>query len=63
MQTQENAYKAIFNHFWDKKWFAGGFLWKWHTDVDKAQMRENSDYTPQQKPVLDIIKKRYKNES
>ena len=57
--AQKNAYIALFRRFWSEPWFEGGFLWKWHArdeDVDGAQ---NNRFTPQNKPVEDIIKDIY----
>lgn len=57
-QAQSNAYEALYQTFWDQEWFAGGFIWKWHIqnwhDHDTYKR-----FTPQKKPVLEVIKKRY----
>lgn len=59
-EAQENAYKALFESFWEEPWFYGGFLWKWYPyDQDKIDP-DNSDYTPQKKPVEKVIKEWYK---
>ena len=59
MQAQVNAYEALFESLWEEGWFAGGFLWKWYPDNQKAGGLNNSDYTPQQKPAENIIKQWY----
>jgi len=59
LQAQENAYISLYQTFWDEPWFAGGFLWKWHSDHDRAGGKENADFTPQNKPVIKIIKEWY----
>lgn len=59
LQAQENTYEALFQSFWDEKWFAGGFLWKWFPNHAKAGGVANNDYTPQNKPVERIIRKWY----
>ncbi|WP_010521795.1 glycoside hydrolase family 113 [Aquimarina agarivorans] len=56
-KAQMNAYEALYENFWNKNWIAGGFLWKWHLTPINA---ENTRFTPQQKPVVQIIKKYYK---
>ncbi len=56
LEAQNNAYEAIFKTFWDKDWFAGGFIWKWYHAHEKSGGKENTDYTPQNKPVENIIK-------
>ena len=58
-QLQCNALQAIHNQFWDETWFAGGFLWKWFADDKNSGGLNNSDYTPQHKPVEKIIKNYY----
>lgn len=55
--SQINAYTALYNSIWKEKYIAGGFLWKWHNDYEMP--KNNSDYTPQRKPVQEIIKKNY----
>lgn len=59
-EIQERAYEALFNTFWDEPWFKGGFLWKWYPDLYRNLDSQNSDYTPQKKPVEKIIRERYK---
>ena len=60
IKAQENAYLALFNNVWNQTWFGGGFLWKWFPNDAKSGGLNNSDYTPQHKPVEEIIKKYYK---
>ena len=58
--AQSNAYQAIFQTFWNESWFAGGFIWKWYDDDPEQGGPNNNDYTPQNKPVEEIIKAWYK---
>lgn len=58
-QCQNRAYEAIYRSFWHHDWFAGGFLWKWYDDYPNAGGDNNTDYTPQNKPVEAIIKEWY----
>ncbi|MFC6268706.1 glycoside hydrolase family 113 [Frigoriflavimonas asaccharolytica] len=58
-QGQANAYEALFQSFENKSWYIGGFAWKWYAD-DYYKKRKTIDYTPQEKPSLEIIKKYYK---
>ena len=53
-ENQKMALQVLFNNFWDEKWFAGGFLWKWYDD-DRAGGENNTDYTPQNKPAEKMI--------
>lgn len=56
LNAQVNAYAAFFNAVWNQEFVSGGFLWKWY---DTAPSAINSDYTPQGKPVLNLIKNEY----
>ncbi len=59
LEAQVNTTKALYDTFWNEPWFAGGFIWKWFTFHDKAGGNENSQFTPQNKPVEAIIKNYY----
>ncbi len=59
MQSQSLAYEALFRTFWSHDWFAGGFLWKWYLE-DQAGGPQDRDYTPQGKPVLEVIRSYYR---
>jgi|TARA_B110000977_G_scaffold44527_1_gene60477 hypothetical protein len=58
-EGQNNSYQAIFDRFWSEPWFEGGFLWKWYPNHAQAGGKENNRFTPQNKPVEEIIKKQY----
>jgi len=58
LEVQKNAYEALYHIFWDEGWFAGGFLWKWYADNTRGG-DDNTDYTPQNKPVIETIKHWY----
>ncbi len=57
--AQFNAFKALYQVFWDQPWFAGGFIWKWYPDHHSAGGLNNTDYTPQNKPVEELIREVY----
>ena len=59
LQAQVNTTKALYETFWDKDWFAGGFIWKWFVNYNKSGGINNSQFTPQNKPVEKIIKEYY----
>lgn len=59
LEAQTNAYEAIYQVFWNEEWFAGGFLWKWWDEDKTAGGMQHSNYTPQNKPVEQTIKKWY----
>ena len=60
LEIQKNAYEALFQSVWNEEWFKGGFLWKWYPAQFEIVTRENSDYTPQNKPTEKIILTWYK---
>lgn len=58
--AQANGYESLFQTLTQKAWFAGGFAWKWYADTYHKEKKNNVDYTPQEKPALETIKKWYK---
>ncbi|MBL0332498.1 MAG: hypothetical protein IPP08_02415 [Chlorobiota bacterium] len=59
-RSQVNSYVALFDTFWNENWLAGGFIWKWYSDIEnQLDVFIDTDYTPQGKPVEAIIKQRY----
>ena len=58
--AQANGYESLFQTLTQKAWFAGGFAWKWYADAYHKEKKNNVDYTPQEKPALETIKKWYK---
>ncbi|WP_276389249.1 glycoside hydrolase family 113 [Eudoraea chungangensis] len=56
LEAQVNAKRAIFEEFWNEDWFAGGFVWKWFIEHDKAGGGNDNRFTPQNKPAEEIIK-------
>jgi len=59
LQAQNNATQALFYTVWKEDWFAGGYIWKWFISHDKVGGLENNQFTPQNKPVEEIIKVHY----
>lgn len=57
--AQNNAYTSLYQNIWNEQWFAGGFIWKWYPNDKESGGLLNSDYTPQHKPVEQIIKQYY----
>ncbi|MEO8794208.1 MAG: hypothetical protein ABI390_02010 [Daejeonella sp.] len=58
-EAQKNAYEAFFQTFWNENWVAGAFIWKWYEYHDKIIAAENDDWTPQNKPAQQVLKKYY----
>jgi hypothetical protein len=56
--AQANGYEALFQTFSTQRWYVGGFAWKWY--ADDYYKKNNIDYTPQEKPALETLKKWYK---
>ncbi|WGD33548.1 glycoside hydrolase [Olleya sp. YS] len=59
LEAQTNTTKALFETFWNEEWFAGGFIWKWFINHDKVGGLNNNRFTPQNKPVEQVIKAQY----
>lgn len=59
LEAQTNATKAIFEEFWKEEWFAGGFVWKWFVDHERAGGMNDNRFTPQNKPAQEVIKNYY----
>jgi len=59
LEAQANATQAFFDTFWNEDWVAGGFIWKWFHNHNQAGGINDSQFTPQNKPVEVIIKEIY----
>jgi len=59
LQAQVNAYEGFYKVFWKEAFIAGGFIWKWFPNYQKAGGNENNGYTPQNKVVEKIIRQTY----
>lgn len=59
LQAQINTTQALFETFWDEDWLAGGFLWKWFINHNEVGGKNNTMFTPQNKPVEAVIKEHY----
>jgi len=57
MDAQTNLTIALFEEIYPKPWFKGGFVWKWFIADDKVGGLENTQFTPQNKPVEEEFKK------
>ena len=56
---QADCYRALFETFWDKKWFYGVYWWRWGTDVRFGGANSRS-FTPQNKPAQQVMTQWYK---
>ena len=59
LTAQNNATQALFEAVWQEDWFAGGYLWKWFIDHNEVGGLEDNQFTPQNKPVEEILKVYY----
>jgi hypothetical protein len=55
---QADCYRALFETFWNKPWFAGMYWWSWNT-YPRSGSGNNRSFTPQNKPALDHMKTWY----
>jgi len=62
LQAQADAYRAVFETFWDEPWFGGGFLWKWFDQHERRGGPDDTRYTPQNKPAEETIRRWYGQE-
>ena len=58
-KCQMKALKALFMMNWEQDYFAGGFLWKWHPNHEKAGGSKNQMFTVQNKESEDLIRTWY----
>lgn len=61
LKAQSNAYQAFYESFWNDSVFVGGFLWKWFANHSSVGGVKHSGFTPQNKPVSEIIHHWYSN--
>jgi hypothetical protein len=59
LEAQSNLTQVLYEEIWGQKWFAGGFIWKWFINHARSGGLEDSQFTPQNKPVEAIIKQSY----
>ncbi|CAN5306828.1 hypothetical protein BH23BAC2_BH23BAC2_02930 [soil metagenome] len=58
-QNQELALQALYEEVWKEDWFAGGFLWKWFHNHEKAGGADDTQFTPQNKPAENVVRTYY----
>jgi len=61
-ETQNLAYKALFEELWDKEWYAGQYFWQWHNHSVEGDLHESMDFTPRFKPAENTMAKWYGRE-
>ncbi|UCE15265.1 MAG: hypothetical protein JSV12_05090 [Candidatus Bathyarchaeota archaeon] len=58
LQEQVDCYEAAFQTLWNESWFYGFYWWNWDTNPN-AGGSDDTDYTPQNKPVQDVVTQWY----
>lgn len=58
LQTQQNAYDAFYQTFWNKEFVQGGFLWKWR--VNGKVSATDKSYSIVGKPAAEVVREYYK---
>lgn len=61
-EAQKAAYEAFFQQVWTQPWVAGAFLWKWYPQQPRRHHKLETDFTPQGKPALDVVRQYYGDE-
>ena len=59
-KAQSKALTALCEVIWNNKRFAGGFLWKWYPDHEKAGGKTNTMFTVQNKAAEKVVRNYYK---
>lgn len=59
-EAQTATTQALFDAFWHEDWFAGGFIWKWFHNHKESGGMVDTQFTPQNKPVENVIQLYYK---
>jgi hypothetical protein len=58
LQTQANAYEAVFRVFGGKSWWKGVFWWVWNPNIGQGGPLDK-DFVPQDKPAEDVLRHYY----
>lgn len=56
-QAQANAFESLFASLSEKKWWSGGFIWKWYPANMGHEGQMPKDFTPQGKIAQTVIEK------
>lgn len=59
LKLQADCYQALFETFWDRKWFYGVYWWRWGADV-RFGGPNNKGFSPQKKRAQDVVERWYK---
>ncbi len=59
LDAQANLLTALYEEIWSESWFAGGYIWKWFIEHDRAGGEDNDRFTPQNKPAGLVVQYYY----
>lgn len=60
-EAQSIAIHCLFDTFWEKDWWAGGFIWKWYPHLNERRKNfQQKDYSPQGKLAQETLSEWYK---
>ncbi len=64
-EAQADAFRAMFDVFWDRPWFKGAYIWKWFPQFNGPQSARVTfeTFSPQNQPAMDIIREYYGREA
>lgn len=60
-EAQTNLLESLYQEIWNEPWFAGGFIWKWFIAHEQVGGEKDNQFTPQNKPAQQSVKRAYKN--
>lgn len=59
LEAQTNTTQAFLDELWQEDYIAGGFIWKWFHNHQSSGGDKDSQFTPQNKSVEDVIRQAY----
>lgn len=62
LELQARAYEAFFRALWDRPWFAGVYVWKWHPTIPGGEPNPNVGFTPQGKPAEEVLRRWFRGD-
>lgn len=63
LELQARAYEAFFRALWDRPWFAGVYVWKWHPTIPAGEPNPYLGFTPQGKPAEEVLRRWFREGS
>ncbi|MEM7187874.1 MAG: glycoside hydrolase, partial [Bacteroidota bacterium] len=60
LTAQSNLTQALYEEIDTEPWYAGGFIWKWYIEHKESGGANNARFTPQNKPVENLIREHFR---